>query len=121
MAIKMKKQTILQHLCVHMHHFIENWVAYPEGLPRPFDNGCECFFIFSELDTGGAAGNRAEHDETEGQPLLTSKRWDLLACAATELSHSNYDRRNLCDFPISSLLHTLFNLAYCCYVFHGRD
>lgn len=113
----MKKQTVLQHLCVHMHHFIENWVAYPEGLSRPFDNGCECFFIFSELDTGGAAGNRAEHDETEGQPLLTSKRWDLLACAATELSHSNYDWEEICvifQFPVSFIPCLIWPIAAIC-------
>ncbi|XP_013769352.1 uncharacterized protein LOC102203574 isoform X1 [Pundamilia nyererei] len=46
----------------------------------------------SELDTGGAAGNRAEHDETEGQPLLTSKRFDMTGEAGPLANKAGFDR-----------------------------
>ncbi|XP_063326780.1 uncharacterized protein LOC134625489 isoform X2 [Pelmatolapia mariae] len=46
----------------------------------------------SKLDTGGAAGNRAEHDETEGQPLLTSKCFDMTGEAGPLANKAGFDR-----------------------------
>lgn len=49
----------------------------------------------SELETGGAADNRAEHDETEGQPLLTSKRFDKTGEAGPLANKAGFDRNRV--------------------------